>query len=390
VAPNNLAAKTIDRRGRGVNTRILHVLPRFFGNIDTLYNLERIGGAERYAVNLCRAQRKLGHESALMVFAEREGGLEVEGIPILLARATRCVPSINKDFDPLPMDLRRFASALISYEIVHTHSIASDVSILLSVIRRIMKTQYRLMVTDHGWNGFTFSRVFQISKPMMRFSGFDGLLPVTSSSFSAFANSARVFGPLYGGVDANLFRPLNGKRGRDVLFVGRIMPHKRLENIIRALSSLDDKPRLIVIGPTLDLEYRIFLERLSEELKVDTRFMGLVSDESLIRYYSSSTVLVLPSSEELFGIVLVEAMACELPVIAHNARGIPAAVEDGNTGYLVRPGDINQLSDRLQSLLTDHNEVIRLGTAGRRRVLEKFTWEHVAERALAAYEEVLQ
>ena len=168
------------------------------------------------------------------------------------------------------------------------------------------------------------------------------------------------------------------------------MPHKRLENIIRALSSLDDKPRLIVIGPTLDLEYRIFLERLSEELKVDTRFMGLVSDESLIRYYSSSTVLVLPSSEELFGIVLVEAMACELPVIAHNARGIPAAVEDGNTGYLVRPGDINQLSDRLQSLLTDHNEVIRLGTAGRRRVLEKFTWEHVAERALAAYEEVLQ
>jgi glycosyltransferase involved in cell wall biosynthesis len=288
------------------------------------------------------------------------------------------------------VDLRRFAGALLGYEIVHTHSVASDVSILLSLIRRVMKTQYRLIVTDHGWNGLTLSRVFKIAKPMIRFSGFDGLLPVTSSSFSAYANSAKVFGPMYGGVDTDLFKPANGGRRRDVLFVGRIMPHKKLENIIRAISYLEDKPLLIVIGPTVDHGYRAFLERLAKELKVDTRFLGIISDESLIRYYSSSTVLVLPSSEELFGIVLVEAMACELPVVANNARGIPAAVEDGNTGYLVRPGDINQLSERLQLLLKDQDEVIRLGTAGRRKVLEKFTWEHVAERALAAYEEVLQ
>ncbi len=373
-----------------MSMRILHILPRFFGNVDNVYNLERIGGAERYAVNLCRAQRRLGHESALMIFAQKESSLEVDEVPILTTKATRCVPSINKDFDPIPIGLGRFAAALASYEIVHTHSIASDVSILLSVVRKVLKIQYRLMVTDHGWNGFTLSRVFRISKPMMRFSGFDGLLPVSSSSFSAYANSARVFGPLYGGVDTDLFKPVNGERRRDVLFVGRIMPHKNLENIIRAISFLDDKPRLIVIGPTIDHVYRAFLEKLAEDLKVDASFLGAVSDESLIHYYSSSTVLVLPSSEELFGIVLVEAMACELPVVANNARGIPAAVDDGYTGYLVRPGDIKQLSDRLQSLLSDQDEVIRLGTAGRRRVLEKFTWEHVAERALAAYKEVLQ
>ena len=304
-------------------------------------------------------------------------------MPIQFAKGTRCFPSINKDFDPVPMGRGRFAIALTGYDIVHTHSVASDLSILLSLIKKVMKAQYRLIVTDHGWSGFTVSRVFRISKPTMKFSGFDGLLPVTSSSFSAYANSARVFGPLYGGVDTDLFKPVNGERRRDVLFVGRIMPHKNLENIIRAVSFLDDKPRLIIIGPTIDHVYRAFLE-------VDTRFLGLVSDESLIRYYSSSTVLVLPSSEELFGIVLVEAMACELPVVAHNARGIPAAVDNGNTGYLVRPGDINELRDRLQSLLSDQREVIRLGTAGRRTVLEKFTWEHVAERALAAYKEVLQ
>lgn len=234
------------------------------------------------------------------------------------------------------------------------------------------------------------SRVFRISKPMMRFSGFDGLLPVTSSSFSAYANFARVFGPLYGGVDTDLFKRVNGERRRDVLFVGRIMRHKNIENIIRALSSIEGTTRLIIIGPTIDREYRSSLEKLAEELKVDAIFLGLVSDESLIRYYSSSTVLVLPSSEELFGIVLVEAMACELPVVAHNARGIPDAVDNGNTGYLIRPGDINDLKNRLQSLLNDQHEVIRLGTAGRQMVLAKFTWERVAERALAAYREVLR
>ena len=370
--------------------RILHILPRFFGNIDTVYNLERIGGAERYVVNLCRAQRRLGHESVLMVFARRETSLKIDGVPIQFAKGTRCFPSINKDFDPVPVGLGRFAIALTGYDIVHTHSVASDLSILLSLIKKVMKAQYRLIVTDHGWSGFTVSRVFRISKPTMKFSGFDGLLPVTSSSFSAYAHFVRVFGPLYGGVDTDVFKPLNSERRRDVLFVGRIMPHKNLENIIRALSAIENKPRFIVIGPTIDREYRASLERLAEELKVDTRFLGLVSDESLIRYYSSSTVLVLPSSEELFGIVLVEAMACELPVVAHNARGIPAAVDNGNTGYLVRPGDINELRDRLQSLLSDQREVIRLGTAGRRTVLEKFTWEHVAERAIAAYKEVLQ
>jgi glycosyltransferase involved in cell wall biosynthesis len=227
-------------------------------------------------------------------------------------------------------------------------------------------------------------------KPLMRFSGFDGLLPVTRPSFSDYENFARVFEPLYGGVDPELFRPLGGERRRDVLFVGRILPHKRIDNLIRALSTLECKPRLIIIGPTLDHEYRASLERLSGELKVDTRFLGAVSDESLVDYYSSSMALVLPSSDELFGLVLVEAMACELPVVANKARGIPYAVDDGNTGYLVRPGDIKQLRDRLKLLLEDREEAKKIGAAGRQRVLEKFTWRLVAERALTAYEEVLQ
>ena len=83
-------------------------------------------------------------------------------------------------------------------------------------------------------------------------------------------------------------------------------------------------------------------------------------------------------------------MACELPVVANKAGGVPEAVDDGKTGYLIRQGDIKQLTDRLRLLLTDRREATRLGTAGRQRVLQEFTWKRVAERSLAAYKEVLQ
>ena len=370
--------------------RILHILPRFFYDLDGLRNLERFGGAERYVANLCRAQRELGHDSALMLFAEKECSLEIDGVPIFTARGRRCVPGINGDFDPLPIDVRRFAGILDKCEIVHVHNFACDVSIIASFIKRFMRKNYRLVATDHNWNGLTIARVFKTSKPMMKFSGFDGLLPVTRAASLFYENFARVFKPLYGGVDPERFRPLNGKRRRDVLFVGRLTPYKRVENIIKAISLLQDKPVLIVIGPTLDKQYRTYLEELAKELEVDTRFLGVVSDESLVGYLSSSKALVLPSIDEGFGIVLLEAMACELPVVANRAGGVPEAVDDGRTGFLVRQDDIKELSDRVHLLLTDEGEALRIGNAGRQRVLEKFTWKHVAERSVEAYKEVLQ
>lgn len=341
-------------------------------------------------VNLCRAQRELGHDSALMLFAEKENNLEIDGIHILTAKAKRCIQGVNGDFDPLPTDLRRFANALNKCEIVHVHNFAGDVSVLASFIKKFMRKNYRLVATDHNWNGLTIARVFKTSKPMMKFSGFDGLLPVTRAASSSYENFAKVFKPLYGGVDPERFRPLNGKRRRDILFVGRLTPYKKVENIIKAISLLEDKPRLIVVGPTIDKQYRTLLEDLASELEVDTRFLGPISDESLVKYLSSSAALVLPSIDEGFGLVLLEAMACELPVVANRAGGVPEAVDDGKTGFLVGQGDIKELSDRVQLLLTNESEAMRIGSAGRRRVLEKFTWKHVAERSLEAYEEILQ
>ena len=89
---------------------------------------------------------------------------------------------------------------------------------------------------------------------------------------------------------------------------------------------------------------------------------------------------------ELLGLVALEAMACGTPVVASRVGGLAEVVQDGETGFLVPPGDVPALRDRLDQLLRDPALARRLGDNARARVLEHFTWARVAERCLAAYE----
>ena len=111
-------------------------------------------------------------------------------------------------------------------------------------------------------------------------------------------------------------------------------------------------------------------------------------------------MFVLPSVEEtcygrrvaiseLLGLSVLEAMASGTPVVASRTGGIPEVVVDGETGFLVPPGDVEALHDRLATLLADRRLARRMGDAGRSAVLERFTWTACAERCLAAYREVV-
>jgi glycosyltransferase involved in cell wall biosynthesis len=125
-----------------------------------------------------------------------------------------------------------------------------------------------------------------------------------------------------------------------------------------------------------------------------------VSDAELPVLYRSAQVFVLPSVEqtcygkhvavsELLGLSLLEAMASGTPVIASAVGGVPEIVRDGLTGFLVSPGDVGALRDRLSMLLGDPALAHRLGANARTHVLERFTWERVAERCLQAYSDRL-
>jgi glycosyltransferase involved in cell wall biosynthesis len=92
---------------------------------------------------------------------------------------------------------------------------------------------------------------------------------------------------------------------------------------------------------------------------------------------------------ELLGLSVLEAMASGTPVVASRTGGLPEVVADGETGFLVTPGDVGQLHVRINQLLHDRALARRMGASARQRVLDRFTWEHTAARCLAAYTELL-
>jgi glycosyltransferase involved in cell wall biosynthesis len=116
--------------------------------------------------------------------------------------------------------------------------------------------------------------------------------------------------------------------------------------------------------------------------------------------YRRAAVVVLPSVQvtcygkrvgisELLGLTVLEAMASGTPVVCSRIGGLPEVVEDGETGFLVTPGDVDELHDRLATLLADRSLAARMGRAARDAALSRFTWQACAARCLAAYDELL-
>jgi glycosyltransferase involved in cell wall biosynthesis len=125
-----------------------------------------------------------------------------------------------------------------------------------------------------------------------------------------------------------------------------------------------------------------------------------VPDAALPDLHRSAAVFVLPTVKqdcygrhfaisELLGLSLLEAMASGTPVVASGLDALPEVLRHGETGFLVTPGDVDELRDRLARLLGDRALAARMGRRGRELLLEQFTWEACAQRCLAAYDELL-
>ena len=183
---------------------------------------------------------------------------------------------------------------------------------------------------------------------------------------------------------------------RWLLTVARLEPHKGIDTVLQALPAILARApdvRYAVAGAGAAAE-RAKLERLAEQLGVAGRvqFLGEVSERDLPALYGLATVYVGASRRaerigvEGFGISLVEASACGLPVVAGNSGGVPDAVRDGETGFLVPPEDPAAFCDAICRLLADDELARRVGAAGRRAVESYYNWDRVVRdlRALEA------
>jgi glycosyltransferase involved in cell wall biosynthesis len=175
------------------------------------------------------------------------------------------------------------------------------------------------------------------------------------------------------------------RNGRRILTVARLAAadaYKGVDTVIRALPYVLSRcpgARLVIAGNGDD---RTRLEALAQDVGIarTVEFCGALRDGDLLRAYRDADVFALPSTGEGFGIVFLEAMHCELPVVAARAGAAPEVVADGETGILVEPGSVEGVGSALSGLLLLAEERRRMGVAGRHRVASKFLFEHFAAR----------
>ncbi len=361
--------------------RVIHVAPTPFG-ADGLF-----GGGERYPLELARALAA-DVECELVTFGRRLGRVREPGG--LRRRTLRPLTFLRgHPAHPLAPGL---VSALAGADLVHTHHMRSAPSRLAALAARTRGQ--RAVVTDHGLAGGDWAGLL----PRL----FDRFLAVSAYSARELRAPPERTRVIYGGANPRRYAP-DPSVGRDgVLFVGRLTPHKGVD---RLLDALPPGARLRIAGSSghdsapPERDYPLLLRRLAAGREVE--FLGPVPDDALPALYRQAAVLALPSVHrtcygrdvrvsELLGLVILEAMASGTPVVASRLGGLPEVVQHGVTGFLVEPGNVAELRERLAQVLHDPALAARLGHAARELVLERFTWQACAERCLAAYAELLR
>jgi starch synthase len=180
--------------------------------------------------------------------------------------------------------------------------------------------------------------------------------------------------------------------GPILLFMGSLHRYKGVDVFLKSLRAARGPFQAVVAGKFKDDDERSSLlsaARLDDELASRVVFTGGVSDEELRALYHIADLFVYPTLADSLPLVVLEAMACGLPVVSTTVGGIPFAVRP-EAGILVPPGDVAAVSLAVNELLADPSRRQAMGTAARARVVETFRWSAAAGRALDGYHTVLE
>ena len=353
--------------------RILHIIPAQFGSGGV------VGGAERYALELARNMAEQT-PTTLLTFGDRDSEEKIGALKIRVSGSPWYVR--GQRTNPLSLSI---LPAVLAADVVHCHQQHIAASSLAALICRL--TGRKVFVSDLGGGGWDISGYISTDR------WYHGHLHI--SQYSRFVSGqtdhlrARV---IYGGVDISKFSPdPSVPKNGNVLFVGRLLPHKGVDDLVKAVPN---DMNLTIIGQPYD-------QRFFEELKILARgkrvtFHHDCDDAALVDAYRRALCVVLPSVyrtasgqeskvPELLGQTLLEGMACGTPAICTNVASMPELVEDGVTGLVVPPNSPDALRDAISSLRTHANQTQRMGEASRLRVLERFTWPAVVQRCLDIY-----
>ncbi len=348
--------------------QVCHVTPTFFAPESVL------GGGERFAEELARAASRTARVK-LVSFGRTASRQQVSPTfeRVILRSWT------HRQMVPFSPDLRR---ELRGADVIHCH----QYFVLSTFLAAFHGHRQGSLVFVSDLGGGAWTPAYQIDQSRW----ITGHLPISEYAARTLPGRRRPYRVIYCGVDLERYPQRDTPRhDGSVVFLGRLLPHKGIHFLI---AGLPGGITLHVIGSLLDAAYFESLRRLAAGK--DVRFHLGLSDAEVVGVLSRAMALVHPtpldasgsaSAHELFGLALVEAMACGCPVIASRAASLPEIVEHERNGLLVPPNDPAAITSALCRLGADPDLWTRLSAGARRRVAENFTWDHVADHCLAAY-----
>ena len=352
---------------------IAHVVPALFGRSGI------VGGAERYVFELAR-HMAAAVPTRLVTFGEEDRTEKHGALEVRVIGHPRHIR--GQRTNPFSWRLLR---ELRPARIVHCHQQHVVASSVAAAWCRL--TGRKVFVSDLGGGGWDISGYVSTDR------WFHGHLHISQYSRRIFGQEhfARAH-VIMGGVDTVRFSPdPSTPPAPTVVFVGRLMPHKGVNDLVEALP---EGLTLELIGQEGHERFLKDLTRLAEGRRVV--FRRTCGDDELVEAYRRALCVVLPSVyrdlyggessvPELLGQTLLEGMACGIPAICTDVASMPEVVSHGVTGFVVPPNNPAALQEKLVWLRDHPERASEMGRAGRRRVEALFTWPAVVDRCLRIY-----
>ncbi len=317
----------------------------------------------------------------------------------------------------------------INGDIIHVHTWYSN---LAGVLGKIL-FDVPLVITLHSieplrvWKENQLKEGYNLSRWVEKFAveNSDGVIAVSTSMKEDIKRIYKVpeekLEVIFNGIDSNFFKPTFNKNillkygiNPDIpyiLFVGRMTRQKGIDLLLEVFKKLPDGIQLVMCAGAPDTEeLRLEIENEVYKLKQKKRDLiwieKMVPKSELVVIYSHANVFCCPSVYEPFGIINLEAMATETPVVASEVGGIREIIENGKEGFLIpidvlddpmkgfnvlnRMEYVEEFGNKILFLLNNPEVAMRMGREGRKKVLKKFSWEMVAKNTFRLYKKVLK
>jgi glycosyltransferase involved in cell wall biosynthesis len=357
--------------------KIAYLTPLYFDEKSCL------GGGERYPLNLAIG---VVHASAGTCQVELVSYGDVSfrktlrpGVSLRVLRAD------NRPGNRLDVVSWELPSAIADADLIHIHMAytrSNEMGLLVAKQQR-----KPICLTDHGGQSSTIGQnlgSIELADRIIAYSRFGASLYWTQKRVDV----------IKGGVDGDLFTPSESPVERDrVLYVGRLLPHKGIDNLIEAMPP---NLRLTICGRPYHEEFYRRLQSLAQGKHVE--FVTDADDATILALYRRAWVNVLPSvyqdcygntfvAPELMGFTLLEAMACGTPAICSRVAAMPEFIRDGETGFIFN--DRDELTAQIQRLAGDPELVESMGRLARRAIDEEFSLKIAGRKMFDIYQDVV-